>query len=68
MRQLTEQQQKLLNELYAAKTAIISGRAQSYSIGGRSLTYIDLKYIDDQIAELEGKTAPKFRQVRPMMR
>ena len=64
MKSLTPQQQKLLEELYAAKMAIVSGRAQSYSLGGRSLTYLDLKYIDEQIAELEGKTAPKFRRVR----
>jgi hypothetical protein len=61
---LTEQQAKILAELYAAKLSIISGRVKQYSIGNRSLTYLDLKYIDEQIALLEGASTPRIRRVR----
>ena len=63
---LSEDELELLKALKAARLELISGRAQSYRIGSRSVTYIDLGWINQQIKELEGTSAPKIRRIVPM--
>lgn len=46
--------QDQLTKLYAARDAILTG-AQSYGMGGRSLTRADLKEINLQIEKIEGR-------------
>ena len=60
---LSKEDQKYLTLLKKARNAIIGG-AQSYSIGSRSVTRADLRYIQGEIARLEGTKAPIFRRVR----
>jgi len=38
----------------AARDAILSGQVQSYSIGDRSFTMLDLKFIEAQMQSIEG--------------
>lgn len=42
-----------LKELYAAYIGLVNGRAQSYTIGSRTLTRLDLTDLGDEIRELE---------------
>lgn len=42
-----------LKELRAAYLALVDGRAQSYTIGSRTLTRLDLTDLGDEIRELE---------------
>lgn len=58
---------KYLAALRKAQLAIVTG-AQSYSIGGRSLTRADLGLINSEIARLEGTSAPRFRRIIPVDR
>lgn len=59
---ISEQDKEYLSALYKARMAIIGG-AQSYSIGGRSLTRANLDTINSEIARLEGAIIPKFRRI-----
>lgn len=45
----------LLEDLYAAQKALISGGVQSYTIDDRTLTRLDLKALAEEIEEIEQK-------------
>lgn len=59
---LSDEDTEYLSILKRARNAIVSG-AQSYSIGSRSVTRADLRFITGEIARLEGSTAPIIRRV-----
>lgn len=63
-RTLSAEDKKYLIALRKARLAIVTG-AQSYSIGGRSLTRADLRTINAEINRLEGATTPRFRRIVP---
>jgi hypothetical protein len=50
-----EYYQGILEKLYAAYDALISGGVQSYTIDDRTLTRLDLKALGEQIEEYERK-------------
>ena len=62
---LSQSDQEYLNALKAARIAILTG-AQSYKIGSRALTKVDIRFIVDEIARLEGATQPRVRRVVPV--
>jgi len=64
---LSEADKEYLNALRTARLNIITG-AQSYSIGGRSLTRADLGTINSEISRLEGAQAMRLRRVVPVDR
>lgn len=45
----------LLEDLYAAQKALISGGVQSYTIDDRTLTRLDLKALAEEIEQIEQK-------------
>lgn len=45
----------LLEKLYAAEEALISGGVQSYTIDDRTLTRLDLKALRQEIEDIEQK-------------
>ncbi len=51
---ITENTERRLLEYYKAETAILTG-GESYTIGSRTLTRPDIKYIQEQIEKLEKK-------------
>ena len=61
---LSVEDKEYLMALKAARIKIVSGTVQQYSIGSRSLSYLDLRWINEEIARLEGFLAPRFRRVR----
>ena len=65
-RVLSTEDKELLKALKAARIALLTGRVQSYKIGSRSLTYLNLSEINDMIADLEGTRAPRVRRVVPI--
>ena len=62
---LSETDRKYLDALKKARLAIITG-AQSYRIGSRAVTRADIKFINDEIARLEGSNAIRVRRVIPV--
>ena len=62
---LSEADREYLDALKSARLAIVTG-AQSYSIGSRSVTKADLKYINDEIARLTGEHTPRFCRAIPI--
>lgn len=63
-RTLSAEDKEYLVALRKARLAIVTG-AQSYSIGGRSLSRADLGTINSEISRLESYAAPKFRRIIP---
>ena len=61
---LSQSDEEYLNALKAARIAILTG-AQSYKIGSRALTKVDIRFITDEIARLEGATQARVRRVIP---
>lgn len=47
--------EELLEDLYAAQKALISGGVQSYTIDDRTLTRLDLKALAEEIEQIEQK-------------
>ena len=62
---LSESDREYYEALKRARIAVVSG-AQSYRIGSRSVTKADLKYINDELARLEGSQTMRVRRVVPI--
>ena len=45
--------QTTLNQLYAARTDLLTGKLASYSIGDRNITLLDLDVLNKAIAQME---------------
>lgn len=52
-----EDPQVTLNRLYAARTDLLNGKLQNYSLGDRSITLFNLTELDDIIKRYESRLA-----------
>jgi len=55
--------QELLDALREAKMARLKSGVQGYKVGSRSVTYIGLKELADEIDRVDTAYRPKFRRV-----